>query len=75
MMESFFHTPKTECMCGKTFQTRKEARQSLFEYIEIFTIVKGGIRLWDTKHLLNTVIQTMLLNSVSTFWSKDQGVV
>jgi len=34
--ESFFHTLKTELMYGETYKSRSEARQSIFEYIEIF---------------------------------------
>jgi putative transposase len=34
--ESFFHTLKTELVYGKVFMTREEARQELFEYIEMF---------------------------------------
>ncbi len=35
-MESFFHTLKTEHAAFCDFKTRKEATQSIFEYIEIF---------------------------------------
>jgi putative transposase len=35
-MESFFHTLKTEWVYGIKYNTRREARASLFEYIEIF---------------------------------------
>lgn len=34
--ESFFHSLKTECIYHVTFQTRQQARQSLFDYIEVF---------------------------------------
>lgn len=34
--ESFFHTLKTEQFHHQTYQTRAEARQAIFEYIEIF---------------------------------------
>jgi len=34
--ESFFHTLKTEHICFETFETRQQARNSLFDYIEIF---------------------------------------
>ena len=34
--ESFFHTLKTELVYGQTYSTRDKARQSIFEYIEIF---------------------------------------
>lgn len=35
MMESFFATLKTECVTGR-FETRQVARQTLFEYIEVW---------------------------------------
>jgi putative transposase len=35
-MESFFHTLKTEWVYGFKYNTRREAKDSLFEYIEIF---------------------------------------
>jgi putative transposase len=34
--ESFFHTLKTELVHHRHFQTRAEAKQEIFEYIEIF---------------------------------------
>ena len=34
--ESFFHTLKTELIHHKDFQTREEAQQAKFEYIEVF---------------------------------------
>lgn len=34
--ESFFHTLKVELICKKTFRTREEAKQTIFEYIEIY---------------------------------------
>ena len=34
--ESFFHTLKTELTHHVTFQSREEAKQIIFEYIEIF---------------------------------------
>lgn len=35
-MESFFHTLKTECIYFETYETREQARASIFEYIEVF---------------------------------------
>jgi putative transposase len=35
-MESFFATLKTELVRGQPFNTRQEAKQALFDYIEIF---------------------------------------
>lgn len=34
--ESFFHTLKTELIHQQTYQTRDQARQAVFEYIEVF---------------------------------------
>ena len=36
VLESFFHTLKTELIHHQTYQTRDEAKQALFEYIEVF---------------------------------------
>ena len=36
MMESFFATLKKECVHHERYATREEARQSVFEYIELF---------------------------------------
>jgi putative transposase len=36
LMESFFGTLKEECVDRQSYQTRAEARNSVFEYIEVF---------------------------------------
>ena len=36
IIESFFHTLKTELVQFHTYQTRAEAKYSVFEYIEVF---------------------------------------
>jgi transposase InsO family protein len=36
LMESFFGTLKEECVKRQTYQTRAEARTSIFEYIKVF---------------------------------------
>ena len=36
IMESFFHTLKTELIYFEKYQTRREAQWSVFEYIEVF---------------------------------------
>jgi len=36
IMETFFHTLKTELVYFENYKTRAEARQSIFDYIEIF---------------------------------------
>ena len=35
-MESFFHTVKTEHIYFENYQTRAQAKQSIFEYVEVF---------------------------------------
>lgn len=34
--ESFFHSLKTELICGEVYKSRSVARQAIFKYIEIF---------------------------------------
>jgi transposase InsO family protein len=36
VMESFYHTLKTECVVFEDYRTRAQARSSLFDYIELF---------------------------------------
>jgi len=36
VMESFYHTLKVELIYQKTYETRRQARRDIFEYIEIF---------------------------------------
>lgn len=36
VVESFFHTLKTECVHHLRYKTRAEAKQSVFDYVEIF---------------------------------------
>ena len=36
MMESFFHTLKSECVYREYYKTRDLAKKSIFEYIEMF---------------------------------------
>jgi transposase InsO family protein len=36
MMESFFHTVKVERIHHEKYHTRSQARQSIFEYIEVY---------------------------------------
>jgi transposase InsO family protein len=36
VMESFFHSLKTEWIYARTYNTRQQLKQSLFEYIELF---------------------------------------
>ena len=44
-MESFFATLKKECVHRQKFQTRRQARQAVFEYLECFY---DGVRLHST---------------------------
>ena len=36
VMESFYHSLKTECVVFEDYRTRSQARSSLFDYIELF---------------------------------------
>ncbi len=36
VMESFFHSLKSECVMFNRYRTRAEARRSIFDYIEVF---------------------------------------
>jgi len=36
LMERFIGTLKTECVERASYQTREEARHSIFEYLEVF---------------------------------------
>ncbi len=36
VVESFFHTLKTELVHHRRYATREEARQDIFEWIEVF---------------------------------------
>ena len=36
IMETFFHTLKTELVYFESYQTRREAKRSVFEYIEMY---------------------------------------
>jgi transposase InsO family protein len=36
IMETFFHTLKTELVYFERYETRSEAQASIFEYIEVF---------------------------------------
>lgn len=47
-MESFFHTLKTEHVHHHKYCAFDEARQSLFDYIEVFATDSDGIHIWRT---------------------------
>ena len=69
MTESFIKFLKTELIYQKKYQTRQEAKQDIFEYIEVFSTARGCNLLCVTKHLLNMQkwIYKILLNANSTF--------
>jgi len=50
--ESFFHTLKTELIHQRRYQTRSEAKQDIFEYIEVFY---NRERLHSTNNYLSPV--------------------
>ena len=43
-MESFFHTLKTELVMHCDYESREQARASLFEYMEVFTTGSAAIQ-------------------------------
>ena len=45
-MESFFHSFKGECIDREHFQTRGQARQATFEYIEVFLRAIRSAETW-----------------------------
>jgi len=36
VMERFYHTLKTELLCGEPLMTREETKLLIFDYIEVF---------------------------------------
>jgi putative transposase len=58
--ESFFHTLKTELVHQRRYQTRSEAKQELFEYIEVFY---NRERLHSTNNYLSPVDYEMLFKA------------
>lgn len=50
--ESFFHTLKVELIHHEQFQTREEAKQSIFEYIEVYY---NRVRMHSTNNYLSPV--------------------
>jgi putative transposase len=45
-MESFFHTLKTECIYFESYKAREHAKQSIFEYMEVFYNRKRSHLTW-----------------------------
>ena len=63
--ESFFHTLKTEHTHLNVYKTREEAKNSIFEYIEVF---------YNRKRLHSTIGYTSP-ETFETCWEKEnQGV-
>lgn len=58
--ESFFHTLKTELVHHQRYQTRAEAKQDIFEYIEVFY---NRERLHSANHYVSPVDYEMQLKS------------
>jgi putative transposase len=58
--ESFFHTLKTELVHHQSYQTRDEAKQDIFDYIEVFY---NRERLHSTNNYLSPVDYEMQLKS------------
>jgi putative transposase len=58
--ESFFHTLKTELVHHQRYQTRDEAKQDIFEYIEVFY---NRERLHSANHYVSPVDYEMQLKS------------
>jgi len=74
-MESFFHSLKVELIHQESYTTRDAARQSIFEYIEVYynrqrrhsTIGYHIPMLYDNEYKIINV-----LNWLSTFVGEDQ---
>lgn len=65
-MESFFHTLKTELVVHCDYQTREQARSSLFEYMEVFYNRQRRHSTLDYKSPLEFETQHQPLNKAST---------
>jgi len=50
--ESFFHTLKTELVYHEIYETKAQANQSIFEYIEVFY---NRQRMYSTNNYLSPV--------------------
>jgi len=74
-MESFFHTLKTELIYFEKYQTRREARGSIFEYIEVFyNCVRrhSALNYCSPAEFEKNACE---LSGVSTFSGEDQLVI
>lgn len=63
--ESFFHTLKTELVYFENYQTRKEAKLSVFEYIEIFYNRQRRHSSLDYKSPVDFLNESNYINNVS----------
>ena len=63
--ETFFHTLKTELVYFENYQTREEAKLSVFEYIEVFYNRKRRHSALGYKSPIDFLYQENYLNSVS----------
>ncbi len=75
MIESFFHTLKTELIHHQTFHSRDEAKQIVFEYIEVFY---NRQRLHSANEYIPPLTSSsckMLLNLVSRIMLTHQFVM
>jgi putative transposase len=63
--ETFFHTLKTELVYFENYQTREEARLSVFEYIEVFYNRKRRHSALGYKSPIDFLKQENYLNSMS----------
>ncbi|MBW9217347.1 IS3 family transposase [Anoxybacillus sp. ST70] len=60
-MESFHNLIKRECIYLNQFRTRKEARQTIFEYIECFYNRKKELLILAMYHHVNLNLHTTLI--------------
>jgi hypothetical protein len=63
-MESFFGTLKTECVDRQSFHNQAQARQAIFEYLEVFS---NRQRLHSSLGYVSPVTYEQQVNRVSTF--------
>lgn len=64
-MESFFHSFKGECIHGRSFRTRAQARSATFDYIETFY---NRTRRHSTLHYMSPLVYERVMCSSSCLW-------
>jgi putative transposase len=62
-MESFFHTLKTEHIYFNNYNSREEAKQSIFEYVEVFY----------NRQRLHSALQYLPPSSSEKQWQENLG--